>query len=291
MILSFWGCEDFFSTTIDVDPPEYTPQLAATAIFNSTDTTVQVYVDNSKDIFASRRFGGGGESGLDGATIEVVRGNGTISTFGSNSFEGIYQGFLSAFEDNEEITINISHPDYETITATQKVPTKVIPTNYRYIENAGTDEYGYATSGVEITFDDPPGESNFYEVALLFKDSVLTDPINEIYEYYFNQTYNTSLDPNASQGPNYSDLFVSDVGFDGDKYKLLVQFEDYGDQSNSLVVVFNSITEARFKYAKSLRAFSDSGDFGPFGEPVTIFSNFENGLGTFGFGNPHIEEL
>jgi len=294
----FCGCEDFFSSTVDLDPPESTPKLAVTATWNATDVLLTAFVDGATDIFSGNNFNFQND-GLENATVELtVDGNTTypfeylVPTSNYQS-KGFY--FLTLTEPVSNLgttfELKVTHPDYPDATATQQFPTKVVPTNYKYLENAGTDEYGYATSGVEVTLPDPADESNFYELAIFFKDSVETEPGSNIYEYYFNQTFNSSLDPNANQGPNYNDLFVSDNGFNGNNYKLLVQFENYFDTSNSIVVVANSISEDRFRFAQSLRAFRDAGDFGPFGEPVAIYSNFEGGLGTFGLGNPHIEEL
>jgi len=301
LAFSLFSCEEFFSSTVDLDPPESTPQLAISATWNASDSSLIVFVDGASDIFSGRTFNRE-DFGLEGATVSL-----TVDGNSVGQFENVDLSIQGAFFENkgtyvleldktlgelgEEFELKVTHPDYPDATATQKMPSKIQPTNYTYLENAGTDEYGYATSGVEVTIPDPAGESNFYELAIFFKDSILPDPTMNVYEYYFNQTYNSSLDPNASQGPNYNDLFVSDIGFDGNNYKLIVQFENYNDVSNSIVVVANSITEDRFRFAQSLRAFSDAGDFGPFGEPVAIYTNFEGGLGTFGLGNPHIEEL
>ena len=296
ILLSFVGCDDFFATTVSLDPPETTPKLAISAIWNSTDLTVSAFVDGSTDIFSGNNSGFGSPKGIEGAKVELFT-NGTLigellETLPTDPYAtvGVYSLDLDdfLFTYGSEFELVVSHPDYPTTRATQKIPTKVEPTNYKYLANAGLDEYGYETAGVEITFQDPPGETNFYEVAVFFKDSTGTD---QQVQYYFNSTYSTTFDPNASQGPNYSDLFVNGTGFDGEEYRLLVQFDSYGDTSEDLVVVFNSITEGRYLYATSLRGFMDAGDFGPFSEPVTIASNFENGLGTFGLGNVNIDEL
>lgn len=300
MVVIFTSCEDFFSTTVSLDPPEFTPQLALTAIWNSTDTTLYTLVDGASDIFSGRTYNDFDTFGLAGVTVELYVDDSKVATLPnfemSEPFGPVNEGLYSISLDTDiqslgtKFELRASHPDYVAASAVQEIPTNVVPSNYRVIPNAGIDEYGYPLQGIELTIPDPAGESNFYEVGLFFKDS-LFNPYDMSYDYYFNGTYNTSIDPGATQGPSFSNLFISDAGFDGKDHKLTIQYEEQGDTSNEIIVVFLSISEARYRFATSLRAAGDAEDFGPFSEPVSIATNVENGLGVFGMANVHLETI
>ncbi len=302
-LFSLFSCENFFETVVEIDPPESIPQLAMSAFWNNTDTLIAVFVDGTSDIFSGRKFGFNTDTlGLPGATVQLFVDDAfyaelepsqmldTNNIFFAN--EGTYAMVLDVPVGSlgTEFELKISHPDYPDASAKQSFPSRVVPTDLEFKANAGTDQYGYATQGIDLKIPDPAGESNYYEIGTFYKDSVAGYYGPDLF-YYFQGTENSSLDPNTTTGPNYSNLFVNDRGFDGQNYELLVQLYSYSDTSNDLVVMFNSITEDRYKFATSLRAYYDSGDFGPFSEPVPLYTNVVNGLGTFGLGTIHIEEL
>lgn len=282
------SCQDFFTTTIKVDPPEHTEQLAIHGFFTAQDSLLKVSVATTVGLLGDTRDD---INQVNDATVEVFSGATKVATLLNNTnqsstdFYNFYFDLgapLSQF--GSEFELRVSHPDFPTASVTQQLPTEVIPEEITYIENAGVDEEGYPASGFDIKINDPAGEDNYYEITLLVVDTTF----GNIYGY---PQYLSSIDPATSRGVNYDELIISDDNFDGSDYTLRVTFDNY--VTNQLLIVqWNSITRDQYLYSKSIKAYRDASDFGgPFAEPVSIYSNIDNGLGVFGVKNTTLIEI
>lgn len=280
---------DFFSTTIDIDPPTPELRIATSANVSSLDSLVLIYIDRSTDIFSNISYD---DRGLENADAQLIVDGNLIGTFieydpfsntGSNYALSLDQP-LGSLGSNYELRID--HPDYPMTSAKQTMPATIVPSNTTFVPNAGSDYYGYPTEGIRFTIKDTPNETNYYEVAVFVKDSF---DFGYGPEVYVNRLYCSSFDPNTTESGN-GRLFVSDIGFDGEAYELLVQFDESSEESNTLVLMFSTITEDRFLYGSSLRRY-EAVDGVPFSEPVSIYSNFENGFGAFGLANTQLYEI
>jgi len=143
-------------------------------------------------------------------------------------------------------------------------------------EDNGVIDFGERTDQAELTFTDPAGVDNYYEVAIFiierFED-----------EMYPSNVYTMTFDPNLKEG--FGDSFLlTDETFDGKEYKILLDYDSYWQDNQNIEVyaVFRTVTRDYYLYALSAHNQESAEDFGFFAEPVSIFSNIENGLGVFG---------
>ncbi len=268
------SCEDAFTTTLKVDPPPHTTQLVG-----------HCYIDNEADIIAAsvtKSFGllediSEQEDLINDATVEIYESGTLKYTLDAIDPNDIFGNVNFGIELNEpfsrtdnEYELRISHPDYETISAKQTMPLIVPVTSVkksgRFV-NEDIDE-GF---GVDIKFNDPGGVENYYEVQLIFVDT----SSSQDYTY---PIYISSSDLNVSMGIDYNTLLISDNTFDGRSYTLTIG--TYSEYDN-MFVVWRSISKEMYLYSRSVGQQNQiEGD--PFAEPVSIFSNMENGLGLFG---------
>ena len=129
---------------------------------------------------------------------------------------------------------------------------------------------------LDITFEDPALEENFYEF------EVLRLPLDSSYA---NSIDIFSDDPNADMGIDaYKQILLSDAGFNGKSYTVQcgLEYESEISDDHIYVVVWRSITKDTYLYSKSVQSQIEADDFGLFAEPVTLHNNVVEGLGIFG---------
>ena len=172
--------------------------------------------------------------------------------------------------------MKVNHPDYEEATATVVVPKEVIPFRFELEEDAGVDEFGDRSDRVTVEFDDPSGEENFYEIALFS----IRDLGNGNFDY--ESHYIASLDFNLYES-FFGASILSDETFNGQTYKIQLDINRYQNNEDELetFLIWRSVTKEYYQFARSTGLQREAEDFGPFSEPVSIRSNFENGLGLF----------
>lgn len=278
IILLFSSCEDFFSTTLKVDPPPHEDQIVTSAFFTNADTNLQVLVNRSTAILENNNLN---TRQLDGATVRLFSGDQLLTTIPMNpdvdefTFNHIETGTNVTFEAGQAYTLKVNHPDYEESMSTVVVPNEVVPFRFDLEEDAGVDENGDRNDRVTIEFNDPPEEENFYEVALFSVRNFNGDFSYDIH-------YITSLDFNLYNS-FYDGRVLSDETFNGQTYKLQLDINRYENEGEELetFLIWRSVTKDYYQFSQSVRLQSDAEDFGPFSEPVSIKSNFENGLGLF----------
>jgi len=296
-ICIFASCgEKFFDTTLELPTPEHTPVMAVSAFINSTSTdSLKFKVTRTFGLFEERP--NNSEDNLSGAEVKLFEDGNLLYTFNesSNQSGGAYVSppLLEAFGgEGKTYKLEVSHPDYETTTATQVMPNAVPLTNieFRQLEGGGT--FDGATGEFKLTFDDPAGEENYYELTAT-QNIVYTyedfegNIIEEEYEQEIYLGSDGPPDPNVTEGFNYAAMLLSDKNFDGQTFILSAEFYEYieigenGEVTPSTYTIYwKSVTKDYFNYSKSLLDNSNAQD-NPFAEPVSLYTNMEGGVGAF----------
>lgn len=291
ILLLATSCEDAFETTLDIDPPEFTPQLAVHAYGNTYDHTltvslteaVSILEDSSADLYNEATVRLYKEDDLI-YTLDNVEQDPSSSYYNYYNFE-MPEG-IHIFELGATYRIEVKSDKYPTATATTIVPSDIIPMDVSIEEDAGSDIDGNEVSAVDITFIDDASVKNFYETALLLFDGDV-DPENNNFDI------NTeSFDPVVEDGIRY-DIF-NDNTFDGEEKNLEITFDTYYlgelDNGRSLGLLWKVVSEDYYLFSKSADKNEETED-NPFATPVQIYSNVDNGIGIFSIANQRLIEV
>lgn len=292
------GCkEDFFNPTLELPTPDHDPILAVTSFISSRDSLfVGAQVTRTYGLFEER-------PNLDTfsrATVELYE-NGDLLY----NYEELEQGFQINYA--QEISdlfggvgntyeLRVSHPDYPSVSATQKMPESVPLTDIKVERNIVTNPTfgGLELNGdLEFTLNDPPGEENFYELILvhtLFFTFTDADG-NEFEESYGSSVYFdedeefADSNPNTERGSSYTGLLLRDTNFDGQEFRFSAKFTEFisagGEYDRSeFRLLWRCVSPDYFRFSKSLND-NQIAEGNPFAEPVSLFSNIEGGVGAF----------
>lgn len=266
---------DFFSTTLEVDPPEFENLMVIDGHFDNFSSFSWVRVSRT---FPSIDPQNADTTLLNDAVVRLYEEGQLIKEFDNQPDDRPGFNFTSRanmdWQAGNTYKLEVEHPEYGISESTQVFPDRVPLDTVRFIENGGVDIDGYEVSRVEIEFTDPGDSENFYAVGLIF-----IDPVNGAY-YYFDFI---SLDPLAEDDADYNDLLFPDQGFNGKKYQINLTTDRFNadDIKRSGYVVFKTITEDYYQYSITLRSAVEDSDFAGFSEPALVHSNFQNGLGCF----------
>lgn len=168
---------------------------------------------------------------------------------------------------------------YDTIYARDTIPRKVLIHDGTIIWSIAIDKYNTHISQVSITFSDPPGERNYYELFVgngspYSSDIEITDPvlINEGDMGYFPESY-----------------FFSDELFDGQQYTMIINRELGHGAGRQVNAVLRNISYSYYLFRKywARHRFNQIGidrEIGYLiymGEPQSMYNNIQNGYGIF----------
>lgn len=183
-------------------------------------------------------------------------------------------------------SLQLQSPQYGSAMATETVPPPV------EIQSVEIDSSGLNSPDgrvrFDITFQDKPGERNYYSLSMQIESHFLhnNDTIR-----YTQPIYLETDDPQLQQ--DYytgNELLVDDFFFDGKKQTLRVKIASFYYQpelKGKIYVMLSHLSEGYYKYLDSFNLQqSVSGD--PFAQPVQVYSNIQNGLGILGASNPTV---
>lgn len=286
IFILFTSCEDFFSTTLNVDPPPHKDQIVTSAFFSNTDTSLVALVNRSTAILENSNFD---TRNLENSNVRLFTGDELLTTlpYEADQFQFNHreENTTVVFNPGQEYTLKVDHPDYEEASATIVVPKEIVPFRFELEEGAAVDEFGDRSDRVTVEFTDPADEENYYEVAVYSIRNFNNDA-------YAESHYITSLDFNLEESL-YDASILSDQTFNGQDYKLQITIDRFQNEGEELqtFLVWRSVTKDYYQFARSLILQRNSEDFGPFSEPVAIKSNFEKGLGLFSINFERIYPL
>lgn len=277
------SCEDFFSQTVDIDPPPYTKQLTFHLNLSDQDSAVRLLltrnfgiletVPNYEDYFVK---GGTAELYKDGQKWL------TLNPLSSDSSFILVGDLPQTLQSGSTYEIRVAHPDFPSINALQTMPNDFVVDSARVKRNAVSGQFGDEFDLVDVFLKDQGGVRNYYEVKYTSGYyEVSYDPINEVFDTIAFVEYpiypEEFSDPNVVYGVQESGL-VSDQFFDGQSYKL--QARIYSNSGGILIIRVRNITEEYYKWSRSYQSKYDAED-NPLVEPVSVFSNLVDGLGIF----------
>jgi hypothetical protein len=289
------SCENLLTATVEIDPPEYTPQLVMHVRLDETATEVRVVltrtfgsletVSNWRDYF------------VDGATLEFFADGqkvGNMVPVGTDSAWVYSIALAGPLQVGKTYEIKGTHPNFQPISTKQVMPAAPEANRFTLNRNALSSD-GFNVYNLGFFIKDTPNEVNFYEVSgsqLVFQVQPILDPNGAIigFDTLFSTIYNLSFDNlndrNLVQGVGNS-VLISDQLFDGQEYPFSANFYPTffsSTDSNKFDIVVRQVTPEYYRWSKSYVEQANN-EFNIFAEPVNVFTNIENGLGIFGLVN------
>lgn len=187
----------------------------------------------------------------------------------------------------QTVRIVATTPEYGTAWAEDIVPRKVEIEDLTIRNNLeGGDVIFY-----QITFQDPPGQANYYSLQIWGDDEHLGAFLDFSVDPVFNRQQGALDEVFGSGLTNWRGRVFSDELFDGKRYTLQVRevVRLDMDRATRRHVRLYSLTEPYYQYLFSLQNISDDdesimGGLTNIGlaEPVRIYSNVEGGTGIVG---------
>ena len=226
---------------------------------------------------------------IDSAAVQLFEDGSFVSNL-QNIGAGYYinSGFFP--QTGREYKVEVSYGSYPSIEGTASIPEVVPIKNFDTLTIQTNDEYeGKHLQFVgKLTYDDPPGEENFYQLSCRI---IYVDLNGDAYVY---EQYIWPVDENKRFFDGYSNggLLWSDKLNDGKEVSFeFVYFDsyEYGKKASAyqeqgrFIFYFKSVSKEYYTYLRSMDVYSETGGSdNPFSEPVVIYSNVENGYGIMG---------
>jgi hypothetical protein len=287
LLMLFSSCESFFDTVVEIDPPGHDPQLAIHAHGGNTNGgEVKLMVTRTFGILDDVK-----NERLDSAVVSLTSSGGQTYTFQTidhgvilydtlilSNDTLVYEHYNSSFnlyssdfmpEVGKIYTLSVSYPGLPTIRAQQTFPREVVPDSAIFVLDAGIGQFGERVSAVDIYFQDPPLEENFYKVRLL-----------ENSDFGLDSEYIESSEP-GSIVSDQQFIILSDKVFDGEHKRFRITFyNNNNDDEPNYLVRWRSISAETFKFNEAMTKYFNSVN-NPFLTPTQIYTNIENGVGIF----------
>lgn len=289
------SCDDLFTTTLELEEPEFKEQLVVGAMFNNIDSVLDIHVGESYGILENTYTG---EQHLDSVNIILTRMRDDVQLLGedtTNSFAWLaYNYFIKQstpnfWEGGEKYALKVEHPDYPISETQLTFPkaSQLLEQPIFQLED-GIDFEGEPASSLTIKFQDDPAERNFYELEVKI---FLEDRELDFYRCY--TLYLFAIDPVAEKGYNNDNILLNDESFNGEIKELEIKMSrrDFEVAANKYIEVrWHTISEAHYLFDKTLQGHSVAID-NPFVSPVPIHSNVQNGLGHVGMKHTTVYTL
>jgi hypothetical protein len=284
------SCTGFFDSEIELPTPDHDPVLAVSSFITSSDTSqVVARVTRTYGLFEDRP----NNDLLYGATVKLFENGELLFEFDTLNLGTVNYGanFIGAFGGfGNTYTLEVSHPEWGTATAEQTMPEPVPLQEFEFRE-LPPNIFSGTTGELSLTFQDPPGEENYYELVV---EEVCTYTFIDYYGQEVTEEYRGPVffeteftnDPNISRGYNFEGLLVSDRNFDGQTFTLKPRFlyclpeDGTVDPSEQFIIHWRTVTKDYFNYSISLNDNLNAQN-NPFAEPVSLYNNVENGVGAF----------
>lgn len=281
VLVIFSSCgEDFFETSVEIEIPDHTPTIALSGVVEEGAEIFETFVSFSQSKNAQSQL-----TPLNDAKVRLLKDGNLLAEL---TYQDSSNNFAAALLPDDltqgsTYKIEAEHPDYEPVFAEQSIPSAVLIDQFEYDSSGTVDQFGETADKLKITLTDRPSENNYY-LATAFRKRSYFDGFDTV--SYTQVIELMTLDPSIVYGyseNSYVGLpMISDAAFPGKKYELIFNaYELYLNKGDEIVVELKTITRARYLFLLSLKGYYDS-DGNPFAEPVTVFSNIENGNGAFG---------
>lgn len=266
------ACEE----PVDMDIPQAEITTVAYAS-QSYDDTLQVYIARTRHIYDTARY-----TGCDSTAEAFVIHNGNQTPLRYNGKRFIAEG-LSA-HPGDTISIQVTGTDSKHTFAQTIIPKSIIAHSIEITPSALLIDDVYF-SRVQLSFDDPSDETNYYEFSL--KVTQIVDDSSTSYGYHYFRSFDPIMVSEDIMQYEPITMLFSDAMFNGSQVSIPMYYflYFYTESLQKVIVVseLRSVTKEHYHYYKTLykSIYNQSGIWSGMTLPVSISGNVENGAGLF----------
>lgn len=267
--MTLWSCDSFFDRVVDVEIEEHEPRIT---VFGYLDEEYDVHVI---DVGQSAGYLEENPDKIRDATLKLFKNDIEIEGFYYSFDEYKLPSPLNG-ELGDEFRLEVEVPGIGKVTSETKVTPEF---DVLSIEKKGE---GYSIDDeeffpeYEVIINDDSNENNYYAIEILRLDTV--------------QLFTYSLTTLDSNDPNIHDWYLeglvfNDNTFNGEEKKVQVFVKDSNgslNENEAYLFIVKSITPELYQFARTYTNYRYNLN-NPFAEPVTVYSNIENGFGVFSY--------
>jgi len=297
MFLSIAACEQ----PSHFAPQKRNAQLVVLSNF-TRDKAVQVFVSKSQSILDEEE-----QEYIFDATVELFEGDAYLETLElvepkpNTSDVPYYTTRRLVPEINTVYTIQVEAPGCDPVTARSKIPASISLLSASVAGLAvddSQDEEFIASYMLNLSFEDPSEERNFYHISLYqqIKQYLLHEGDTVITNTYLRSlAFNPEENSNGRVAHISGGLLVEDNALNNGKVisfelPLSIRLKKGQELLGKLFVELRAVTEEYYLYFSALSRQKQTPD-SPFSEPVILFDNIDGGLGIFAGYNSSIDSL
>lgn len=290
------SCEGLIIKDLDLKDTGFEKQIVIQSIIEGGSDSIKALISENISIlenFEDIVF-------IEDAEVRVLKDGAEIANLVQAPDGFYYHYFDEPLTETGEYEMVVSNTNYAEARATSTIPNNPVVTDLEFKYNVGTDPLEMnEISEISFIIQDEPGE-NYYSVELVNEplgyDTFIYEMDTSIYEITMAAYPSTQLDP-AVMSSGFSDkLYISDESFQGKSYRISLRYFIYlnglsiepDDLEENLKIRIVSHSVDSYNYTTSIDRYQESGDFGFFSEPVSVYTNIENGLGIFAGANSKI---
>jgi hypothetical protein len=284
---------------VDLQIPVLEPKLVVVSNFTSEED-VFVQVTKSQSILDSNDV-----TYITDAVVELYQEDILLEELslvqGVRRVPPYYSTFMTSLEPGVIYTIKVDAPGFETVMAESSIPEKIDIQGLNVtdidIQTGANDDELIFSYTVNMAFQDPPNESNFYQLNFF----------QELYSYINIEGDTVITGKNLRQiafsPQNNNNNFIAyfdggvlfdDTNFDGSvigySFRLETRLNQETELLGQMFVELRSTSEEYYLFHNSLsRQQENTND--PFAEPVIVFNNIKNGKGIFAGYNQAVDSI
>lgn len=271
-VLLFTACEE----PVDMDIPQGEATTVAYASQSYIDI-LQVYIARTRHIYDTTRY-----TGCDSTAEAIVIHNGSQTPLRYNGKRFVAEG-LSA-HPGDTISLRVTGTDNKHTYAQTVIPQSTIPHSIEITPSALLIEDVYF-SRVQLGFNDPADETNYYEFSL--NVTQIVDDSSSTFGYYDFRSFDPIMVNEDIMQYEPITMLFNDAMFNGSAVSIpMYYFLYFFTESLQKVIVVSelrNVTREHYHYYKSLYKFmyNQGGIWQGMTLPVSVDGNIENGAGLF----------
>ncbi len=216
---------------------------------------------------------------IESASVKILDADDNLVEILTHTTNGNYIGATKPL-GGISYKIEVSAPDYATVTATDKLPATI---NIISADTLGKiDADGDSVLQITIKFQDESSVTNRYILELYTADIISGALFMRPASF---SSSDISLGGSGGLGGSdtyfYRQAIFTDNLFDGTIKTLVITTEDTRAYDSFLQLTLSNISNPWYEYRRTVEAhLANQGN--PFSQPVIVYNNIENGFGIFG---------